>query len=476
MEDLDVKWTLDQIAEWTGGKIISRRYEKFSEVGTDTRQDLKGKIFIALKGENYDAHDYLNKAHASGAKLLIIHRLDPRFESLTTQVSVLYVEDTLQALQVFAQKYRESLLTEIIAITGSNGKTTTKEFTATILNQYQPTHYSKGSFNNHWGVPLTLLATPPEAIYAVVEMGMNHAGEIAQLVKIAQPNYVVCTMVGTAHIEFFGTQQKIAEAKNEIYQESGELTVRVFNQDQELTFDMMYPSAKKFPEGRMLSFSQTNTQADVYFHLDSATQSGLKIHGSIAAFQGTAEVPVFGQHNIINLMAAATLCYAAGMEPQMIWDSLKLCQSSWGRNQFIKAKDDIDILFDGYNANPDSMKVLLENVKTLKTKGRKIIALGQMRELGEQSAKLHKELGLLVAQQNYDQVFFMGENFKDFEEGLKEANYKNYRVDADFTDKMESSFKNFVKPNDFVIIKGSRGIATERFVDLCSPKDWKNKY
>ncbi len=470
------KWTIEQVAQWTDGKIISRVRTEFSEIGTDTRQNLKDKIFIALVGETYDAHEYLSKAYMAGAGLLIIHRLDHRFEVLSDKISVIVVEDTLIALQSFAKNYRQSLATEFIAITGSNGKTTTKEFTAAILNNYQKTHFNQGSFNNHWGVPLTLLSTPTDAAFAVIEMGMNHAGEISRLVELAQPDYVVCTMVGRAHIEYFGTIEKIAEAKQEIYLSSGENTVRIFNQDQDLTFDMMYPSAKKFPAGRMLSFSEKNKEADVFFQVESFTQSGLKIHGSIAAVPGVAEIPVFGQHNIVNLMAAACLSYAAGMPPEDIWHSLPFCKSSWGRNQFIQSDRKVDILFDGYNANPDSMKALIENIKTLSVQGRKIAALGQMRELGAQSAALHKELGELVGQQKFDFVFFIGENFKDFEAGLKAAGFKNYNLDADLTEAMEKSFFKLIKPKDFIFVKGSRGIRTERFVELCEPLNWSTKY
>lgn len=471
------KWNLEQIVQWTNGKVISRFKTHFSEVGTDSRQDLKGKIFIALKGDQYDAHEYLNHAVASGAEMLIIDRLESRFESLTSKITVMVVDDTLKALQDFAQGYRQTLSTKIIAITGSNGKTTTKEFTAAMLERYYvPTHFNKGSYNNHWGVPLTLLSTPVDAEFAVIEMGMNHAGEIARLVEIAQPDYVVCTMVGKAHIEFFGTIEKIAEAKQEIYLASSETTVRVFNQDQDLTFDMMYLSSKKFPAGRMLSFSQKNKEADVFFQIDMATQSGLRIHGNIAGVPGFADVPVFGQHNIINLMAAACLCYAVGMRPELIWGSLSLCQSSWGRNQFIKAKNKIDILFDGYNANPDSMKALIDNVQVLKTQGRKIAVIGQMRELGTQSAELHKDMGRYIGQQNFDYVFFIGENFKDFEAGLKEASYSHYQVDKDLSTATKEYFLNFIKPQDFLFIKGSRGIKTERFVELCEPLDWSAEY
>ncbi len=471
-----MKWTLENITQWTKGKNISTVQTSFSEVGTDTRQDLKNKVFIALKGDQYDAHDYLDQAVKAGAGLLIVHRIDSKFEELKKQISIILVDDTLLALQNFAHEYRKTLATKMIAITGSNGKTTTKEFTAAILNEYKVTHFNQGSFNNHWGVPLTLLNTPAEAAFTVIEMGMNHAGEITRLVEIADPDYVVCTMVGKAHIEFFQTVQKIAEAKSEIYLESGEKTVRVFNQDQALTFDMMYPTAKKFPAGRMLSFSEKNKDADVYFKIQKATQSGLSIYGQIATVQGIAEIPVFGEHNIVNLMAAATLAYAVGMPPEKIWHSLAKCQSSWGRNQFIKCKNQVDILFDGYNANPDSMNALIKNVSTLEIEGRKIAVFGQMREMGEKSPELHEELGYLVGSQKLDKVFFIGENFKDFETGLKKAKYENYTIDADLTPSMKEAFLNNIKPHDFVFIKGSRGIKTERFVDLCEPLNWSSKY
>jgi UDP-N-acetylmuramoyl-tripeptide--D-alanyl-D-alanine ligase len=471
-----MKWTLDDITQWTKGKNVSTFQKGFDEIGTDTRQDLKNKIFIALKGDQYDAHDYLDQAVKAGAGLLIVHRLDSKFEELKKQISIVLVDDTLLALQNFAHEYRKTLSTKMIAITGSNGKTTTKEFTAAILNEYKTTHFNQGSFNNHWGVPLTLLNTPVEAAFAVIEMGMNHAGEITRLVEIADPDYVVCTMVGKAHIEFFQTVQKIAEAKREIYLDSSEKTVRIFNQDQDLTFDMMYPTAKKFPAGRMLSFSQKNKDADVYFKIQKATQSGLSIYGQIATVQGIAEVPVFGEHNIVNLMAAATLAYAVGMPPEKIWHSLAKCHSSWGRNQFIKGKNQVDILFDGYNANPDSMNALIQNISTLEIEGRKIAVIGQMKEMGAKSPELHEELGFLVGSQKVDKVFFIGENLKDFEAGLKKARYENYIIDIDLTPSVKEAFLNYIKPHDFIFIKGSRGIKTERFVDLCEPLNWNSKY
>lgn len=475
MTTMKPQWTLEQIARWSHGKILSTQQTTFHEVGTDTRKDLTGQVFVALKGDNYDAHDYLDKAVSMGAGLLIVHRLDAKFADLKNKVSIIEVPDTLKGLQDFAHGYRSIITAKIIGITGSNGKTTTKEFTAAILGQFKKTHFNQGSFNNHWGVPLTILQIPPNADFAVVEMGMNHAGEITELVKIADPDVVVCTMVGRAHIEYFGTQKKIAEAKAEIYMESREDTIRVFNQDQDLTFDMMYPIAKKYPASRMLSFSERNKDADVFFKIEELSASGLKISGNIAAQWGSAEVPIFGKHNLTNLLAAANLAYAVGMPAEKIWLALPHCKSTWGRNQFIETAVGATVLFDGYNANPDSMKALLENIPLLKTEGRKIGVFGQMKELGDLAPEMHRELAIAASMSGYDFIYFIGENFEDFENGLQHTDYKHYKVANDLTEVMGQHFLTNVASGDLITVKGSRGAKTERFVELCEPLNWEKK-
>lgn len=469
-----MKWTLEQIESWTQGKIISQRQTAFSELGTDTRTDLKNKIFIALKGESHDAHDHLAQAIEAGAALLIVHHWPEKFHSLSEKVSVLRVEDTLQALQSFAHHYRKSLKTKIIGITGSNGKTTTKEFTAQILSQYKKTHFSQGSFNNHWGVPFTLLSLPADADFAVVEMGMNHYGEISRLVQIADPDVVVCTMVGRAHIEFFGTRENIAKAKSEIYMDSRPDTVRIFNQDQDLTFDMMYPVAKKFPQSRMLSFSEKNNEADVYFKIDELHMRQMSISGLIAATPGQALVPVFGRQNLVNLMAAANIAYVCGVKPEQIWQALPQCKTAWGRNQFIETTIGAEILFDGYNANPDSMEALLANVPLLKCVGKKIGVFGQMKELGEQAAAAHVSLGDLVGSSGFQAVYFIGEDHKNFEKGLVASGFKGeFLIQADYDQAMGERLGAGLEAGDLVVMKASRGARVERFLEHCRAVNWK---
>jgi len=471
-----MKWTLKQIADWTSAEVVASHDHEFNDIGTDTRKDLKGQVFVALKGDQFDAHDYLDKAVEAGASALLVHNFPEKFHHLREKVSILRVQDTLEALQSFASGYRKTLKAKIIGITGSNGKTTTKEFAAQIISAYKKTHYNQGSFNNHWGVPMTLLGIPSDTQVAVVEMGMNHAGEIEKLVEIADPDMVVCTMVGTAHLEFFGTQKKIAEAKSEIYMFSRPDTVRIFNQDQDLTYDMMYPVAKKYPESRMLSFSERNTEADVFFKIEEITMRGLKISGIIAAVHDKASIPVFGKQNLVNLMAASTLAYAAGISPEQIWKALPRCKTAWGRNQFIETEVGAEILFDGYNANPDSMKALLENVPLLKSSGKKIAIFGQMKELGSESPKAHHELGLLAGQAGFQQVYFIGDFHQDFAAGLKASNYAGEKfIQPQFDQAQGEKLKSSLKSGDFVVIKGSRGAETERFIPFCSPINWSKK-
>ena len=475
-----MKWTLNEIIYWTEAEWISdfemKPESTFNEVTTDTRLNIANSVFVALKGDQFDAHNFLDVAVKKNVGLLIVDHLPNNFSNLKSQVPILLVKNTLTALQNFAHHYRKKLKTKIIGITGSNGKTSTKEFTAKILNQYKRTHFNQGSFNNHWGVPLTLLNMDNSHELAVIEMGMNHAMEIAELVRISDPDYVVCTMVGLAHIEFFGTQKKIAEAKSEIYMYSKESTVRIFNQDQDLTFDMMYPVAKKFPAGRMLTFSSINDKADVFFKLDSSSIQGLKVSGLIGDVPGHALIPVIGDHNLVNLMAAANLAFAVGMPPNQIWTALSLCESTWGRNQLLTGPNNTTILFDGYNANPDSMNALLNTIQKLKFESPAVLALGQMKELGQHSKEMHFELGekvanLILDKQNiFTKIYFIGENYLDFKNGLVKNGFKNFICDQELNSTMIEDFKATMALTKTLFVKGSRGAKTERFLECLGIK------
>ncbi len=468
---------LKNILACTGGTSLSEVYKNFSGVGTDTRNSLQGQLFVALKGEKFDAHGFIEKAVEQGAAGILVHEKSPQIESLKNKTTVIVVDDTLKALQNLGNWARKNAKSKVIGITGSNGKTTTKEFTAAILEAFKSVHFSKGSFNNHWGVPFTLLQLDPEKEIAVVELGMNHAGEIADLVKIAEPDIVCCTMVGRAHIEHFGTIEKIAEAKEEIYETAAATATRVYNLDNPLTFKMYQKAQQRFPFSKLVTFSSQNPSADVFLKIEAMDLQSLTVSGHVLQEEGRVKVPVFGAQNLTNLMAASAMGLAAGLTPTQVWQGLHRCKTIWGRNQLLDLKSGAQMIFDGYNANPDSMKALLDNVKVLTLKGRKIGVFAEMLEMGSLAGALHEELGDLVGQAGFDKVYFFGPSAAFFERGLKKAGFsKGVNISQEFNEEMATEFAKDLHSGDMAMVKGSRGMRLERFVLPCEPKNFTSVY
>ncbi len=465
-------YALDELVKLLNGKVLSKFDTTFDGVGTDTRKNLTGQLFIALKGEAYDANQFLNQALQAGATALLVQDIVPSQKGVLEKVTVIQVADTLKALQIISNWVRKQMKAKVLALTGSNGKTSTKEFTAQILSGYKVICYSQGSFNNHWGVPFSLLNLDAVHETAIIEMGMNHKGELTELVKIAEPDAVVCTMVGRAHIEFFGTQEKIAEAKQEIYLSSNPKSIAIFNIDDPHCKKMFEYCLVTQPHRPRLTFSETK-KADVQLEITEATFDGLKIKGFIKGHSGETFIPVFGKHNITNLLAAATLALAAGLTSEHIWKGLKNCKSHWGRNQKVKLKSGALALFDAYNANPDSMEALLENIDSLKVKGKKIAVLGQMRELGTQSAHFHNLLGIKTGNINFSKIFFYGDDFESFQNGVKESGFKGeVHIQKEFSEELAKKLKASLQVDDLVIFKASRGPKLERMLLACDPIDF----
>lgn len=472
MREMTLSWIVDA----TGGEVLSRASETFVGLGTDTRKDLTGQLFLALKGESYDAHGFLGAAVAKGAAGLLVHEETPELAAFKSKVTVIKVPDTLRALQMMGRKARRESKAVVIGLTGSNGKTTTKEFIAALLSPFREVHYSKGSFNNHWGVPFSLLQLRPSHEVGVIEMGMNHAGEITELVNIAEPDIVLCTMVGRAHIEYFGSIEKIAEAKEEIYEAAKPKATRIYNLDDPRVAKMYERGRAKFPAAKILTFSSRNGQADVSLRLKELTMRHLEVEGTVAGEAGVVRVPVFGAQNLVNLMAAAAAGLAAGLEPGEVWQGLSHCRTAWGRNQFVKLGSGAEMIFDAYNANPDSMAALLDNMKLVKGGGRKVGVFGQMKELGEQSPVFHEEFGRKAAGAGFDEIFFIGADNAAFAKGLVAGSYGGpVHLGDDYSEDLGRRLAEGLRAGDMVVVKGSRGMKLERFVEPCAPTDFGTK-
>ena len=503
----EMRLSLEEVLAATQGRTLSQFERVFHGVGTDTRSSLEGQLFVALRGDSYDAHLFLKNAANAGASALLIHEFpkemsEPEREELKQRVTIIEVKDTLKGLQALANHWRHKMPAKILGITGTNGKTTTKEFVAAILGSKLSVQYSKGSFNNHWGVPISLLSITPAHQVAVIEMGLNHAGELRTLSQIAEPDTVVCTMVGRGHLEGLGTIEGVARAKSEIYEMAPAASSRIFNLENFYTRAMMQKFAPHLPDDQILTFAgcdsaklpeiqnalaqsprgesfggTTQRELDVQLKVISVESDALVIRGSIRGKEGEARVPVFGQHNITNLMAAAALALSCQMTPEEIWEALPLCRTAWGRNQWVKLESGARALFDAYNANPESMLAAVSNFSELRAQGsRKFAVLGEMREMGDAAPLVHRELGEAVARAGFAGVLFIGPSAKDFASGLAAQGYSNTSVISDtYENELAARLVPVLHPTDIVLVKGSRGMQLERVLNDLKPLDFAPK-
>ncbi|PWU22772.1 MAG: UDP-N-acetylmuramoylalanyl-D-glutamyl-2, 6-diaminopimelate--D-alanyl-D-alanine ligase [Bdellovibrio sp.] len=489
------KTNLRELKQDLTPEILQDTISEFSGIGTDSRVDLRGQLFWALRGERFDAHDFLPQAVEKGATGLVVERLPPNWQIWARNVTVIKVPNTLKALQDFARDVRRRSGSQVIGITGSNGKTSTKEFTTTLLRRHFKTHSNPGSFNNHFGVPMNLLSAPPDAQFIIAELGMNHAGEIEDLCAICEPDIVLCTMVGTAHIEFLGSEDKVARAKEEIYRFSRPEACRIFNLDNRWTQTMWERAEVDYPRARaILTFTNQveRREADVFLRVIDKSLRGLRVSGRIGGIGGETLVPLIGGHQLVNLAAAASLAFGAGLDPRDIWQDLGECRGSWGRMQFLETAREARVLFDGYNANRESMEALFASLEDLPqatsggaaqvgavgtsavaapATGKVYAVLAEMRELGDSAPAEHERLGALAARSAPLQyVWFFGPHAADFERGFRSVkNKKTLVISDDYKDSLASQIASMLNPGDLVIVKGSRGMKTERFVELCEP-------
>ncbi|MBQ2852214.1 MAG: UDP-N-acetylmuramoyl-tripeptide--D-alanyl-D-alanine ligase [Bacteroidales bacterium] len=393
-------------------KTLERIYQYYSKrniISTDSRKIDEGCVFVALKGERFDGNDFAYQVAIEGkAACVIADRKD-----LPAHERLFIVENSLTTLQHLARLHRERCNIPIIGITGTNGKTTTKELVATTLSKKYNIIYTQGNFNNHLGVPLTLLRIKPETELAVVEMGANHPGEIAQLCEIAQPDYGIITNIGKAHIEGFGSFDGVIKTKNELYQylrTKGEsLKTKVFvNGNNELLMklsDGMDRIVYKTTDNRQRTTDHTSPFLEIDWN-----NNNIKTH-------------LVGDYNYENVMAAIAVGTYFGVEENLIIEALENYVPSNNRSQFIRSEKN-EIVMDAYNANPSSMHHSITNFKNI-ADGNTLLILGDMKELGCESENEHRHIINLLKELNFDNVILVGEEFKKVSHGTDYMNFNN---------------------------------------------------
>lgn len=446
--------TLNQIAKWCGGRVLPE-YADITVTGvqSDSRHIHAGDLFVALKGERTDGHAYVNTALANGASAALVSQPMPG-------VPVIEVDDTMRAYGAMAAGYRALLGIKVIGITGSVGKTTTKEMTACALEKSFRTARTEGNHNNQLGLPMTIMNMPEDAQLAVLEMGMSHAGEMQYLASIARPDIAVITNIGTMHIEHLGTREGILQAKLEITRGLAPDGVCVFNGDEPLLWNI-----RSIGEHRKYYYGIENSLCDVIASDIQELDDGMRFCVTGFGHQFEMFVPVMGRHTVYNTLAAVTVALLLNVKPEKL--QAQLCDfHNTGMRQKIYTKNGVTIIEDCYNAGPESTEAALNVLAGIKTTGRRIAVLGDMLELGNRSAAEHYRVGRLAVKAA-DMLFTYGNHSVRtitgaITGGMNPKNAEHFDTHED----LASMLKMRVSEGDVVLFKGSRGMKMERVLQM----------
>lgn len=413
-------------------KDIYKIYSKNYLVDTDTRKIRKNTLFFALKGDNFNGNKFADKALELGAKYAIVDEKEYHLNDKT-----ILVDNVLETLQKLANYHRNELKTTIIGLTGSNGKTTTKELINAVLSKKYNTTATIGNLNNHIGVPLTLLSMTPKTEIGIVEMGANHQKEIQFLCAICEPNFGYITNFGKAHLEGFGGIEGVIKGKSELYTYLEKNNNIVFiNNDDKIQVEKS-ENIKTIPFNSSLKYISSSPFVKLSFN------------------SVTIESNLIGKYNYSNIAIACTIGDYFKVSTEEIKEALQYYIPDNNRSQIIK-KETNNIILDAYNANPSSMKAALENFETIADKNKTVI-LGDMFELGKTSLKEHQEIIDFTEKLKFSNSFFVGENFHQ-----TTSNTKLYKT---FEDLLEHLKNNPLK-HQSILIKGSRGMRLERLLDI----------
>jgi UDP-N-acetylmuramoyl-tripeptide--D-alanyl-D-alanine ligase len=453
--------TVSQSAQLAGASLSSGDGTVvINKVSTDSRTIKAGELFVALRGENFDGHDFVESCAKAGATGALV---DLNWTgSVPRTFALLRAADTLQAYQTLAANYRRSLALKVLAITGSNGKTSTKDFVASVLARRFRVTKTEGNFNNHVGLPRTILEATSEDEVGVWEIGMNHPGEITALSKIAAPDAAIITNIGVAHIEFMGSREAIAAEKGALAEAIEPQGTVILNADD------------PFSEG-----IAARTRAKVVFAgTTDGTVRAIEIRQSADGSEFTivegahrcrAQLPVAGSHMVQNALLAVAAGRAFGLSIEECAAGLTAAPLTKARLQ-IKEIGGVQFLDDSYNANPDSMKAALRTLVELDAEGKRIAVLGEMRELGAESERGHREVGETAATLGVNQLITIGDTAKLIAEGARTAGLDNVSSTRS-TGEAAKLLGEIAKPGDLVLIKGSRAARTEEVIERFGSQD-----
>lgn len=428
-----------------------------TSVAFDSRKISEGGLFVPLEGER-DGHDFVAGAVSNGASATLWKKGHP---NKPDNVSLLEVDDPLEAMQTLAQYYLRKVNPTVVGITGSNGKTTTKDMTSAVLAKRFNVHKTQANFNNEIGVPMTILEMKPNTEILVLEMGMDRPGQLHHLSELTHPDVAVITMIGEAHIEFFGSRGRIADAKMEItdfLREDGEF---IFNGDEPL----LRERAEKLDQAKATFGFETD---DTVYATDFKSY---KHHATFTVNDSEQKfsIPMIGKHNVSNAMAAISVGRHFGESDEEIAASLSSFTPTANRMEWEKGDVGEDIMSDIYNSNPTAVRAVINSFGQIEVPegSRRIAVLADMLELGDESAALHRDLSDCLDPKVINELYLYGTEMKNLADALKDK-YTPEHLHYYGEDQMQamiSDLKDNIRPDDIVVLKGSHGMHLEKVVD-----------
>jgi UDP-N-acetylmuramoyl-tripeptide--D-alanyl-D-alanine ligase len=464
-------WTKKELITALGSELLNHNLTDtvlIDEIIIDSRKSSKNKLFIALKGENHDAHDFLEQVFANGCEIAIIHQ-EADFSKFSLHNKVILVKDTFSSLYKLADFSRNRSAAKIIGITGSVGKTGTKEMLNLAFATQGKTYATIGNLNNHIGLPLSLANFPKDCAYGIFEMGMNHLGEIEPLSKLAKPHLVIITNVGPVHIENFKNEEEIALAKSEIFAGLVERKIILINHDSKY-FEFLKDKAHslKIPENSILSFGENDSSNYQLLNIDIKDSELSEVKAKTKDnIHISYEISTSHKATIFNSIITLACLDLLGNDVTKGISTFRNLKSTKGRGKITEIKSNgktVTIIDDSYNASVLSMKAGLEHASSLKkalNKNRVVAALGDMLELGKKSSDLHAEVINYLQDFKIDFAILVGDQMTLSANKLNKNIYKTFPNSETASDAIE----NLLQDGDILYVKGSHGIKMEKIID-----------
>ena len=461
--------TIEEVLKATGGKLLQGKESAFFQgISTDSRTVAEGELFIALKGSRFDGHHYALEAlkKKAGGVLIEEERVgDIRWNGHRSK-AVIAVKDTLSALGDIAQNWRRKYPTPVVALTGSNGKTTTKEMIANCLETTFPVLKTRGNLNNLIGLPLTLLTLSEKERVVVLEMGMNVPGEVRRLTEIAEPNVGLITNIQKVHLEGMRSLERLKEEKGELFRKMRRDGTIIVNQDDPRVVDL----ASAYP-GQKITFGIEHAAEvmakEIWLRGEEGTSFTLILEGEAIEIH----LRLLGRHFVANALSAVAVACLFGVEIKQAKEALEDFRPFAMRMEIIPLKGGMTLINDAYNANPNSMELALETLVEVKGKGRAIAVLGDMLELGEFATEAHQQLGQKVSELSIDFLLTLGEEAAALVESAIRHKFPLERTKVvESHSEAASILREMVRDGDWILVKGSRGMAMEKIVEAL--KEW----